>query len=87
MTAVHIGIKTSPQSVDWRTIDQAWARIGEHDVFEPVWMNDHLTDPARERGGASCEALTLAAALAHRVGAAGVDAVAREVAQPLREAA
>jgi alkanesulfonate monooxygenase SsuD/methylene tetrahydromethanopterin reductase-like flavin-dependent oxidoreductase (luciferase family) len=67
MTAVHIGIKTSPQSVDWQTIDAAWARIGELDVFESVWMNDHLTDPNRERGGASWEALTLAAALAHRV--------------------
>ena len=67
MTAVHIGIKTSPQSVDWPTIDAAWARIGELDVFGSVWMNDHLTDPNRERGGASWEALTLAAALAHRV--------------------
>jgi alkanesulfonate monooxygenase SsuD/methylene tetrahydromethanopterin reductase-like flavin-dependent oxidoreductase (luciferase family) len=67
MTAVHIGIKTSPQSVDWPTIDAAWARIGELDVFESVWMNDHLTDPSRDRGGASWEALTLAAALAHRV--------------------
>ena len=67
MTAVHIGIKTSPQSVDWPTIDAAWARIGEHDVFQSVWMNDHLTDPNRERGGASWEALTVAAALAYRV--------------------
>jgi alkanesulfonate monooxygenase SsuD/methylene tetrahydromethanopterin reductase-like flavin-dependent oxidoreductase (luciferase family) len=67
MTAVHIGIKTSPQSVDWPTIDAAWARIGEHDVFQSVWMNDHLTDPNRGRGGASWEALTVAAALAYRV--------------------
>jgi alkanesulfonate monooxygenase SsuD/methylene tetrahydromethanopterin reductase-like flavin-dependent oxidoreductase (luciferase family) len=67
MTAVQIGIKTSPQWVDWQTIDAAWARIGELDVFESVWMNDHLTDPNRERGGASWESLTLAAALAHRV--------------------
>ena len=67
MTAVHIGIKTSPQSVDWPTIDAAWARIGEHDVFQSVWMNDHLTIPNRERGGASWEALTVAAALAYRV--------------------
>ncbi|MDQ6795738.1 MAG: hypothetical protein M3067_13150 [Chloroflexota bacterium] len=44
MTAVHIGIKTSPQSVDWHTIDEAWARIGEHDVFESVWMNDPLRE-------------------------------------------
>ena len=62
MTGVQIGIKTSPQSVDWQTIDAAWARIGELDVFESVWMNDHLTDPNRDRGGASWEALTLAAA-------------------------
>jgi alkanesulfonate monooxygenase SsuD/methylene tetrahydromethanopterin reductase-like flavin-dependent oxidoreductase (luciferase family) len=67
MTAVHIGIKTSPQSVDWPTIDSAWARIGEHDVFQSVWMNDHMTNPNRERGGASWEALTVAAALAYRV--------------------
>jgi alkanesulfonate monooxygenase SsuD/methylene tetrahydromethanopterin reductase-like flavin-dependent oxidoreductase (luciferase family) len=67
MTAVHIGIKTSPQSVDWHTIDAAWARIGEHDVFQSVWMNDHLTAPNLERGGASWEALTVAASLAYRV--------------------
>jgi alkanesulfonate monooxygenase SsuD/methylene tetrahydromethanopterin reductase-like flavin-dependent oxidoreductase (luciferase family) len=67
MTTVHIGIKTSPQSVDWPTIDATWARIAEHDVFQSVWMNDHLTDPSRERGGASWEALTVAAALAYRV--------------------
>ncbi len=27
---VAIGIKTSPQGVDWTTLDAAWARIGEH---------------------------------------------------------
>ncbi|MFL5779480.1 MAG: LLM class flavin-dependent oxidoreductase [Chloroflexota bacterium] len=64
---VHIGIKTSPQSVDWATLDAAWARIGEHEVFDSVWMNDHLTDPSRDRGGASWEALTAVAALAHHV--------------------
>ena len=37
---VPIGIKTSPQAVDWATLDGAWARIGEHEVFESVWMND-----------------------------------------------
>ena len=41
---LSIGIKTSPQAVDWPTLDATWARIGEHDVFESVWMNDHLTD-------------------------------------------
>ena len=43
---IPIGIKTSPQAVDWATLDAIWARIGTHDVFESVWMNDHLTDIA-----------------------------------------
>jgi alkanesulfonate monooxygenase SsuD/methylene tetrahydromethanopterin reductase-like flavin-dependent oxidoreductase (luciferase family) len=69
MTARHvpIGIKTSPQAVDWSTLDAAWARIGEHEVFESVWMNDHLTDVSHERHGASFESLTAMAALVHRV--------------------
>ena len=64
---VSIGIKTSPQGVDWPTLDAAWARIGEHDVFDSVWMNDHLTDVGLERAGPSWEALTAMAALIHRV--------------------
>lgn len=64
---VAIGIKTSPQDVDWPTLDAAWARIGETDIFESVWMNDHLTDVAHERYGPSFEALTAMAALIHRV--------------------
>ena len=64
---ISIGIKTSPQEVDWPTLDAAWARIGEHDVFESVWMNDHITNAAVERGGRSWESLTAMAALAHRV--------------------
>jgi alkanesulfonate monooxygenase SsuD/methylene tetrahydromethanopterin reductase-like flavin-dependent oxidoreductase (luciferase family) len=64
---VPIGIKTSPQAVDWPTLDATWARIGEHDVFDSVWMNDHLTDVSQERHGASLEALTAMAALVHRV--------------------
>ena len=69
VTARHVplGIKTSPQAVDWSTLDAAWARIGEHEVFESVWMNDHLTDVSHERHGASFEALTAMAALVHRV--------------------
>ena len=69
MTTRHIpiGIKTSPQAVDWSTLDAAWARIGEHEVFESVWMNDHLTDVSLERHGPSFEALTAMAALVHRV--------------------
>jgi alkanesulfonate monooxygenase SsuD/methylene tetrahydromethanopterin reductase-like flavin-dependent oxidoreductase (luciferase family) len=64
---VPIGIKTSPQAVDWSTLDGAWARIGEYDVFDSVWMNDHLTDVAQERHGASLESLTAIATLVHRV--------------------
>ena len=64
---VPIGIKTSPQAVDWATLDAMWARIGTHDVFESVWMNDHLTDISFDRHGPSLEALTAAAALIHHV--------------------
>jgi alkanesulfonate monooxygenase SsuD/methylene tetrahydromethanopterin reductase-like flavin-dependent oxidoreductase (luciferase family) len=64
---IPIGIKTSPQAVDWPTLDGAWARIGEHEVFDSVWMNDHLSDISRERHGPSLEALSTMAALVHRV--------------------
>ncbi len=64
---IAIGIKTSPQAVDWVTLDATWARIGEHEVFESVWMNDHLTDAGQDRHGPSLEALTTIAALAHHV--------------------
>ena len=64
---ISIGIKTSPQAVDWPTLDAAWARIGEHAVFESVWMNDHLTDIGRPNAGPSWEALTAMAALVHHV--------------------
>ena len=63
----RIGFKTSPQNVPWSTLDETWALAGELNVFDAAWMNDHLTDPSRDRGGPSWEALTLAAALAHRV--------------------
>ena len=64
---LSIGIKTSPQAVDWATLEATWARIGEHDVFESVWMNDHLTDIGLDRAGPSWEALTAMAALIHHV--------------------
>ena len=63
----RIGFKTSPQDAGWSVIDETWAAAGELDVFDAGWLNDHLTDPRRERGGASWEAFTLAAALAHHV--------------------
>ena len=64
---IPIGIKTSPQAVDWATLDAMWARVGAHDVLESVWMNDHLTDIAHDRHGASLEALTAMTSLLHRV--------------------
>ena len=67
MTRVVIGFKTSPQDVDWSTLDETWAAAGEMAVLESAWMNDHLSDPGLDRGGASWEPLTLAAALARRV--------------------
>jgi alkanesulfonate monooxygenase SsuD/methylene tetrahydromethanopterin reductase-like flavin-dependent oxidoreductase (luciferase family) len=65
--AGRIGFKTSPQSVDWTTIDETWALAGELDAFDAGWLNDHLTDPRLDRGGSSWESLTIAAALARRV--------------------
>jgi alkanesulfonate monooxygenase SsuD/methylene tetrahydromethanopterin reductase-like flavin-dependent oxidoreductase (luciferase family) len=64
---IPIGIKTSPQAVDWSTLDATWERIGTYDVFESVWMNDHLVDVGDERHGASLESMTAMAALAHHV--------------------
>ena len=64
---IPIGIKTSPQAIDWSALDGIWARIGEYDVFESVWMNDHLTDIAQDRHGASLESFTTMATLVHRV--------------------
>lgn len=65
--AVRIGFKTSPQAVDWRTLDDTWAAAGQLDIFDAGWLNDHLVDIVPERGHESLEALTLLAALAHHV--------------------
>lgn len=66
-TRISIGFKTSPQAVDWPTLDATWARAGELDAFDSGWMNDHITDPTKDRYGPSWEALTAITALAHRV--------------------
>lgn len=65
--APRIGFRTSPQNVDWPTLEGAWAEAGRHDVFDSGWLNDHLTDPGRDRGGPALEAITTLAALAHLV--------------------
>jgi alkanesulfonate monooxygenase SsuD/methylene tetrahydromethanopterin reductase-like flavin-dependent oxidoreductase (luciferase family) len=65
--SVRLWFKTSPQQVDWATLDATWAAAGEFDVLDGGWMNDHLTDMAPDRSGPSLEALTAMAALAHHV--------------------
>ncbi|HUQ77475.1 MAG TPA: LLM class flavin-dependent oxidoreductase [Patescibacteria group bacterium] len=67
---VRIGFKTSPQDVDWATIDATWARAGELAAdggFDSGWLNDHLTNLNAAAPGASLEALTLLATLVHHV--------------------
>jgi alkanesulfonate monooxygenase SsuD/methylene tetrahydromethanopterin reductase-like flavin-dependent oxidoreductase (luciferase family) len=71
MTA-RIGFKTSPQEVDWATLDATWARAGElaaepHGGFDSGWLNDHLTNMDAADPGPSLEALTLLATLVHHV--------------------
>lgn len=71
---VRIGFKTSPQDVDWATLDATWRRAGEltgderaGGGFDSGWMNDHLTNMDPDAPGASFEALTLLAALVNHV--------------------
>ena len=64
---MRVGFRTSPQNVDWSTLEAAWAEAGRHDVFDSGWLNDHLGDPSLERGGPSFEAMTTLAALVHHV--------------------
>ena len=64
---MRIGFRTSPQDVDWPTLEAAWGEAGQHAIFDAGWMNDHLGLPGRERGGSSFEPLTALAALAHLV--------------------
>ena len=69
---VRIGFKTSPQDVDWATIDATWARAGRladepGGGFDSAWLNDHLTNLDAATPGPSLEALTLLASLIHHV--------------------
>jgi alkanesulfonate monooxygenase SsuD/methylene tetrahydromethanopterin reductase-like flavin-dependent oxidoreductase (luciferase family) len=64
---VRIGFRTSPQRTDWASLEAAWAEAGRHEIFDAGWLNDHLSDPGVERGGASFESMTTLAALAHLV--------------------
>jgi alkanesulfonate monooxygenase SsuD/methylene tetrahydromethanopterin reductase-like flavin-dependent oxidoreductase (luciferase family) len=64
---VRIGFRTSPQRTEWAPLEAAWAEADRHQVFDSGWLNDHLTDPGLDRGGASFESMTTLAALAHLV--------------------
>jgi alkanesulfonate monooxygenase SsuD/methylene tetrahydromethanopterin reductase-like flavin-dependent oxidoreductase (luciferase family) len=64
---VRLGFRTQPQNTEWASLEAAWAEAGRHDVFDSGWLNDHLTDPNRDRGGPSFESMTTLAALAHHV--------------------
>ncbi len=64
---LRISFKTSPQRVDWATLDATWALAGQIGGFDGAWMNDHLTDMDEASPGASMEALTLMATLVHHV--------------------
>jgi alkanesulfonate monooxygenase SsuD/methylene tetrahydromethanopterin reductase-like flavin-dependent oxidoreductase (luciferase family) len=64
---LRIAFKTSPQRVDWATLDATWALAGQLGGFDGAWMNDHLTDLDAASPGSSLEAVTLLATLVHHV--------------------
>jgi alkanesulfonate monooxygenase SsuD/methylene tetrahydromethanopterin reductase-like flavin-dependent oxidoreductase (luciferase family) len=64
---LRISFKTSPQRVDWATLDATWRLAGELGGWDGAWMNDHLTDMDPDVPGPSLEALTLLATLVHHV--------------------
>jgi alkanesulfonate monooxygenase SsuD/methylene tetrahydromethanopterin reductase-like flavin-dependent oxidoreductase (luciferase family) len=64
---LRISFKTSPQRVDWATLDATWRLAGELGGWDGAWMNDHLTDMDPDAPGPSLEALTLLATLVHHV--------------------
>ncbi|MCJ7710335.1 MAG: LLM class flavin-dependent oxidoreductase [Chloroflexi bacterium] len=64
---LRVSFKTSPQQVDWATLDATWTLAGELGGFDGAWLNDHLTDLGPDAPGPSLEALTLLATLVHRV--------------------
>lgn len=64
---LRISFKTSPQRVDWATLDATWRLAGELGGWDGAWMNDHLTDMDPVAPGPSLEAFTLLATLVHHV--------------------
>jgi len=69
---VRIGFKTSPQDVDWATVDATWREAGALTTepgggFDSGWLNDHLANMDAAKPGPSLEALTVLATLIHHV--------------------
>jgi alkanesulfonate monooxygenase SsuD/methylene tetrahydromethanopterin reductase-like flavin-dependent oxidoreductase (luciferase family) len=64
---IRISFKTSPQRVDWATLDATWRLAGEQGGWDGAWMNDHLTDMDPAVPGPSLEAIALLATLVHHV--------------------
>ena len=64
---MRISFKTSPQRVDWATLDATWRMAGEQGGWDGAWMNDHLTDMDPATPGPSMEAVALLATLVHHV--------------------
>jgi alkanesulfonate monooxygenase SsuD/methylene tetrahydromethanopterin reductase-like flavin-dependent oxidoreductase (luciferase family) len=64
---LRISFKTSPQRVDWATLDATWALAGEMGGWDGAWMNDHLTDMDPDVPGPSLEAVSTLSTLVHHV--------------------
>ena len=56
---VRLSFKTSPQRVDWATLDATWALAGAMGGWDGAWMNDHLTDMDPDVPRPSMEAMTV----------------------------
>ncbi|HYO45000.1 MAG TPA: LLM class flavin-dependent oxidoreductase [Candidatus Limnocylindrales bacterium] len=64
---MRISFKTSPQRVDWPTLDATWRLAGEQGGWDGAWMNDHLLGMDPDGAEPSLEAVTTLAALVHHV--------------------
>ena len=64
---LRISFKTSPQRVDWATLDATWALAGRMGGWDGAWMNDHLTDMDPSAPGPSMEAISTVGTLVHHV--------------------
>lgn len=60
---MKLGVKLSPQMVEWSALEEAWAAAGQAPEFESVWTFDHLYPLHGE--GPCFEGWTTLAALAH----------------------